>query len=704
MTRARLYAAAVLVVEVLALRFAVDVTWGVLIGGIIGGLVSALMAAGISLVWRANRVINLAQGDLGVLPATLGVLLVVLSGLSYWLGFAIGLVAALAVGALVEVLIIRRFAHASRVVLTVATMGVSQLLAFATLLLPRMWGEIPTIRNLAPPFRWEVTIGGVIFNANDLLATVVSVVLLGALGVLLARTRIGMLVRAAADNRTRAVTLGVPINRLQTFVWATASLLGFVSIWLSSGTGGLSYGFGLSLNALLLALAAVVIGRMGDMTVIVAASVALGTLGAAVKAATGNEHLPSVVSAVAVVLALLAMRASRLRADRDESSTWRASNDQRAIPAELRGLPEVRAVRGLVALLIGTALLVAPLWFSTRPVLKFGEIMIFATVGVSLVVLSGWAGQISLGQIAFVGIGAALAAWCQARWQLDPFLVLILASVAGAVAAVIVGLPALRVRGLFLAVSTLAMAVALSDGLFSNPDAPIVKDSFAGSRPAILRHIALDSPLRIYYLAFALFVVCVIAARGIRRSRTGRVLLALRDNEAGVEAYGISTVRAKLTAFAVSGAMAAAAGAVMTYHQAAFKPTIYGPGEGLSVFSAAVVGGIGSLPGALIGAVVNRGATSLPGYWSLLALSIGALFVLLALPQGIGGALTDLRDVGLRGVARRRGIVVPSLTELGGLEEAPLGAGDGAGPPTPTVDPEVAVAAAEERIADEVAR
>jgi branched-chain amino acid transport system permease protein len=651
------------------------VSAGILVSGFVSGCVAALMAAGLSLVWRANRVVNFAQGDLGVAPATLGVLLVSLSGVSYWIGLLAGIATAIVLGLVVEMLIIRRFTNSARTVLTVATLGVSQLLAFISLRLPRLWGEIPTIRDLKAPFEVRITIGQVIFDGNDLLAVLVSVALLAALAVLLGRTSVGVLIRASADRSARAATLGVPVRRLQTLVWVIATVLSFVSVWLGAGIGGLSFGFGLSLNAILVALAAVVIGRMNDTPVIVVVSMALGMLARAIKSSTGQDGLVSPVIAAVVIVSMLAMKAAALRSERDESSSWRGSDVARDIPKVLAGLPEVRFVRWGFLALTAAALVAAPLVVSTRPALKLGEILIFATVGVSIVVLSGWSGQISLGQMALVGVGAAIAAWCQDRYALDPFLTLIVAAVAGGAVAVIIGLPALRLRGLFLAVSSLAMAIALYDGVFANTTSDLIpKSSFAGSRPAFLGRIRVDTPARLYYLALGVFLLCVLAATGIRRSRTGRALLALRDNEAGVEAYGISVTRLKLTAFALSGSMASMAGTVLTYHQGAFKPTIFEPSASLSVFMAGVVGGLTSLPGAFIGALTQRGAQVLPGGWDLLALSVGVLLVLLIVPQGLGGLVFGVRDQYLRWVAERRGIIVPSLTELG--EPEALGGAD----------------------------
>jgi branched-chain amino acid transport system permease protein len=151
--------------------------------------------------------------------------------------------------------------------------------------------------------------------------------------------------------------------------------------------------------------------------------------------------------------------------------------------------------------------------------------------------------------------------------------------------------------------------------------------------------------------------LAVIALRGIRNSRTGRVLVALRDNEGGATAYGISTTRAKLTAFALSGAVAAVAGVVMVISQGAFRDVSYGPWESVDVFIATVIGGLGSLAGAVLGAVFQRGAQwLLPAPWSFLATGAGVLFVLLSMPDGIGGLAFRIRDRFLAWAARRHGV------------------------------------------------
>ncbi len=139
---------AVIALQVIAFPLPV----GAWISGAILGLTSALAAVALALIWRANRVVNFAMGDLGAFPATVAVLLITLSGLPWLVGVTIGLGAAIVIGAVVDVLVIRRFARSPRLLLTVATLGLSQILAFGALYLPRAWGAGPAIRRIPPPF------------------------------------------------------------------------------------------------------------------------------------------------------------------------------------------------------------------------------------------------------------------------------------------------------------------------------------------------------------------------------------------------------------------------------------------------------------------------------------------------------------------------------------------------------------------------
>jgi branched-chain amino acid transport system permease protein len=634
---------------------------GTFVSGVILGLLGSLLALGMALVWRANRIINFAQSDLGTVPATLCLLLLEAAKLPFLLVLPIGLASALLLGAIVELAIIRRFFDSPRLILTVATLGVSQLLVFAAALLPRAFGEIPANRTFTPPFGATFQIGVVIFDANDMMAIGVSLIMIAGLVWFLRSTDIGVAIRAAAERSDRANLLGIPVKRLQTVVWAIAALLSFVSVFFSAGVTSLAPGYAVSLLVLLRALAALVIGRMTNLATIATTSIALGVLDSAIRSNNGDANVVAPILVVIILVALLLQRRGASRVDREDASSWKAVAEVRTVPSDLVRLPVVRAAKwvGLAVLLF--VAIGFPTVAGTGTSLKGGAILVFGMIGISMVILSGWAGQVSLGQMAFVGAGGAVAAWATVDRHLDPLIAILAAGVVGAVVAILVGLPALRLRGLYLAVTTLGLALAASSAVFNNAYWDWIPTG-TFPRPSIFGRLSLDSATRVYYLGLVGLVLTILAARGIRRSRTGRVLLAVRDNEAAASSYGISVVRAKLTAFALSGFIAAVAGAIFVFQQASFRPDSYDAGQSINVFVATVVGGLGTITGGVVGAVYQRGAQwLLPPDWQLFASAIGVLLVLMLIPDGIAGVLYRIRDAWLRWLAERRGIAAPSL-------------------------------------------
>lgn len=628
---------------------------GAAFSGLVLGLLAALAAVGLALIWRANRIVNFAHGDLGTFPATLTVLLVTLGGLPWLLAVALGAVGAVLVGVVVDVVVIRRFADAPRLQLTVATIGVAQVLAFGSLLLPRLWGAGPALRSLPAPFEASFAVGEVRFDGNDLIALVVAPLLMLAVAGLLRWTDVGIAVRAAADRPDRAASLGIPVRRVEALVWTSATVLAFVSVVLTAGVVGLPFGAGVGLAVVLRALAALVLGQMTHLGVIAASAIAIGVLESGIRWNTGDTRLASPILAALIIVALLFQRRGTTRAERSDGARWDPLAEVRPLPAVLAAQPRVRIARAALWVVLGATVLLAPLAMGTNGQMKAGIVVVFAIVGSSVVVLTGWAGQVSLGQMALVGVGAAVGTWGIVEQGWEPFSAMVLAGPVGAVVAVLVGLPALRLRGLYLAVTTLALALAASEWVFSNRAVDwIPTGTFA--RPPFLHRVALDTPLRLYYFALGVLVVVLVGLRGLRRSRTGRVLVALRDHEPGAAAHGIDPVRAKLTAFAASGFVAAVAGVVLAVHQASFRAVTYEPHESLSVFVATVIGGLGSLVGGVTGAVFQRGAQwLLPAPWSFLATGLGVLVVLVALPDGLGGLIWRGRDRVVRWLAGNEG-------------------------------------------------
>ena len=651
-------------VAILALQLLVFPTGvGPVALGVVTGLLTALVALGLALIYRANRILNFAQGDLGTVPATISVGLIAVTGLPYVVGAIAGLLAALVLGALIELIIIRRFFRAPRLLLTVATIGLSQLLIVVGTLLPRWWGKtIFADQTLPQPFHAHIELGSVTFGGAEVLAVIVAPLLLAGLALFLRGTDIGIAVRASAERSDRAALLGIPVRRLQTLVWAVAALLSFVGVFLSAGIFGVASAGTLSPQALIFALGALVLGRMEHLPAITLSAIALRILEQGVLA--NNPSSPGRVYLVlgAVLLAALVVRrTSTRRSDADTSSSWTSAEEVRPIPVELRDLPVVRLVRfgfPIVLLALAAAL---PLVLGPSNELKAATVAAFALIALSVVVLTGWAGQVSLGQMSFVAVGGAVGAWATATQHLDLSLALLLAGLAAAVVAVVVGLPALRLPGLFLAVTTLAFALASSNYLLNRKEQHwIPRDRLL--RPDLFRTFDLNGQGAMYEFTLGVVVLGFLAVAGIRKSRTGRTLLAVRDNEKGAAAYAIPVVRAKLTGFAISGFLAGLAGCLLVHINQAYTEQPFVAQESLGVFTAAVVGGLGSLPGAVLGALyLNGGTWFLPANWRLLPSAVGVLVVLLALPGGLGNLLYRARDGWLRRIARAKGIVVSSL-------------------------------------------
>jgi branched-chain amino acid transport system permease protein len=181
-------------------------------------------------------------------------------------------------------------------------------------------------------------------------------------------------------------------------------------------------------------------------------------------------------------------------------------------------------------------------------------------------------------------------------------------------------------------------------------------------RPELWGRFSLESERATYYFCFVALLIVIYAARNLRRSRTGRAMIAVRDNEAAAETVTLNATRIKLLAFVISGALAGFAGGIYVVHQKGVFTGSYASGVSVALFSMVVIGGLGSLPGAILGAVYVRATQAfLPRGWALLASGSGILLLLMFLPEGLGGLLYGVRDSILRRVANRRGLVVPSL-------------------------------------------
>ena len=650
---------------------------GVFALGAVIGCVYALVAFGIILIYRASRAINFAQAALGSVPAVLGLTLVSGRGWPFFAGLAVALVVAAGLGATVEVAIVRRFRTSPRLVFSVATIGLALLLSFFEFYVPRgvSGSLVQTINVTSPLLRGGFHIGFVLIDGDAILTAAAVLLALLALGFVSRRTAVGLAIRAYAENSERVALLGIRVQRLGTIVWAAAAVLSALGVFLQSAVVGLPIGSLVGPGVLLFGLAAAVLARMEHFPAALAAGVGLGILQQTAVFASRDGSIAWAAVLVVVLAGLLLRRRGKERALQTEATSFETVDDVRPVPLELRKLPGVRWAR-FALFAVASALAVAAPWIvsESRRGLET-RLVIFAMIGVSLVILTGWTGQISLGQFGFAGVGAAVAGALATRFGADFFVTLAVAGVAGAVAAVLIGLPALRFRGWLLAVTTLGFAFTVQNILLNRrftswllpPEGTFVE------RPRLYGFWSTASDTRYYFVVLATFVLTLLFARSLRTYRGGRILLAARDNERVTHALGISVARARLVAFAVSGFIAAMAGALLAFQRGSVEASGFEPLVSLNVFAMTVIGGASSLLGAVLGAFYVLGLPLLPGLShieqvELLTTSVGLLYLLVYLPGGLAQATTRVRDAYLRRLANRNGIRVPSLIADGPKE------------------------------------
>ena len=667
-TPARLRAVIISVAVALVVLFAVPALWphdaprGQILLGAELGAVNGLLALGLVLTYRASRVINFSYGAMGALAATVAVELNLAHHVNWFVCLFLALAVGAALGLFVDFIIRWRFFNAPRLIVMVVTIGLAQLFGGIQILVPGWFSGPSIVGTVTTPLSsHHVLLFPVLFNGNDLLIAIVVPVVLVALGWFLLRTDAGIAVRSVADNSDRARLLGIPVKRLSTLVWIIAGVIAALTTTLSAPSQGVTIAAGAGPALILPALAAAIIASMENLPLAFGAGVALGVTSGLVQfnlpqygSATGD-----VVNLVAILVGLLFLQKKRSRAD-DAEETFSSTGILKPIPDALRRLPEVKVGRTAVLAIVAMVVLVVPLVASPGITLEYTGALIYGVIALSLVVLTGWSGNVSLGQFAFAGVGGVVAGDLIEKANVDLFFCLMAAGLAGAVLAVIVGIPALRIRGAYLAAVTLALGVAI-DSFFLNPTyfPNIIPQSFL--RPVLWQRFDLSSNKTFYFVCLGFLVLTIVFIQGLRKARAGRVLLATRDNEKAAAAMSVPPVRTKLASFVLAGVIAGVAGGLYAVLLGAVGFNTFDPSYGLVVFSMAVIGGLGSISGVLMGvALIEVLSYTFPKY-QLVLTGIGLLLILLFLPGGLADGVQRIRDRLLRMVALRRDILVPSL-------------------------------------------
>ena len=421
------------------------------------------------------------------------------------------------------------------------------------------------------------------------------------MGWFLLRTDAGIAVRSVADNSDRAMLLGIPVKRLSTLVWVIAGVLAALTSTLSAPSQGITIAAGAGPTLILPALAAAIIAGMENLPLAFGSGVGLGIISGFLEFNLPRYGAPmaDVVNLAAILIGLLFFQRKRSRAN-DAEETFSATGILKPIPAALRKLPEVMAGRAIIGLIVAAVIIIIPLVAGPGTILEYTAALIYGMIALSLVVLTGWGGNVSLGQFAFAGVGGVLAGALIEKLNVDFFLCLAAAGAAGAILAVIVGVPALRIPGAYLAAVTLALGVAMNS-FFLNPTffPSVIPQNFL--RPVLWKRFDLASNRPFYFLVLGFLLLTILFIQGLRKARAGRVLLATRDNQKAVAAMAVPPVRTKIVGFVLAGVIAGVSGGLYATLLGAVGLSTFDPSYGLVVFSMAVIGGLGSISGVLMG-------------------------------------------------------------------------------------------------------
>jgi branched-chain amino acid transport system permease protein len=609
----------------------VDQLTQIVIGGLVQGIVFAIVALGMSLVYRVTGIINLAQGGFCVIAA-LGYyqLSQVLGWPPVWAFVAAAAattVFGLAIGAATFVPALSRLPNSSMLMLTAG------LLTFLQGLTLVVWGSQP---YAVAPFSGEqpITWLGVRFpSQGPWIVGVAAAVVLGT-WYLLTRTASGKALLACAENPHAARLMGIDVPRLTLLSFGLTALIAALGgiavapiISLEFDTGGFFTNAGFI---------AVAIGGMSSLVGSVGGGLFLGV--AEQLAAGYVSSLFSNALALALLLVTLLWRPQGLFMPR-RTRRLDVREDVRVYRAIVRFRGRRAAIAGFAALAVLIAL---PYLVGEGGLLSSLVITGILFIGVlGLDVLMGYAGQVSLGQAAFLAIGGYTAAIMATTYDFSPLVGTLAGMAVSLVCAIALSLVTMRLRGAYLALATLSFGLlvdSLTVGLniTGGPSGLVGVPSFA------IGPYSFDSDISMYYLVLGLIVVLVAALYGGMRSSFGRALQAIRTDQTAAAALGIDVPRYKMAAFAISAILGSLCGSLYAFDFHFLSPEMVSTPRSFEMIAMQVVGGEGMLVGGLVGSAL---ITLLPTIFQPLAayktLAEGAILVLAFqyLPDGIVGTV-----------------------------------------------------------------
>lgn len=553
--------------------------------GLGAGGIYTLVALSIVVVYRGSGIINFAAGGTAFLGAALYYELGQLMPVP--LAVVVAVLACALFGALIQFALMQRMRNAAPIVKVVATLGVMTVLSSAGAL---RYGNTNFILVQPVLPHDSVHIFGVAIGMDRLICFGFGLLLAVLLTIVYKKTNFGRATTGVSENERAVAALGWSPGKIALVNWSAGSAMaGLAGILFAPIVG---FSTGPIVLIILPALSAALFGNFLSFPVVFCGAALVGMLE---SLSTKYVSIPGWTQAVPflVIVVVLVVRG-------------------RALP--LRGhifdrLPTVGTARiRPVQAIVGFGLVAISLAaFTNDWAVAVATTMVFSILCLSLVVVTGYGGQLSLAQFALAGIGALTSSRLADVWNV-PFIPALLAGVVVATCTgVVVALPALRVRGANLAVVTLGLAEVITSAVLGNPayTGGINRGTVVPNPHVFGVDVASSEHPRLYALvALALLGICMFVVANIRRSRTGRRLLAVRSNERAAMSLGISVTGAKLYAFAVSAALAAVAGALLAFQYPNVDFTQFSVISSIQVVLYAVIGGIGYVGGALQGGVL----------------------------------------------------------------------------------------------------
>ncbi|MBP6705705.1 MAG: ABC transporter permease [Achromobacter sp.] len=617
-----------------------------LIVQLLNGLASAsslfLVAAGLSLIFGVTRIVNFAHGSFFMVGVYIAYTLAERLGgsVGFWVALPLAALAVGLLGGLIEFTLLRRIYKAPELFQLLATFALVLVIKDAVLWL---WGPDELLGPRAPGLSGSVQILGRQFPSYDLFLIVVGPLVLGAVWLLLTRTRFGTLVRAATQDREMVSALGVNQAWLFTGVFALGALL--------AGLGGALQlprepaTLEMDMTTIGAAFVVVVVGGMGSLPGAYLAALLISLikavcvwLGVVTLLGHGiNFSKATLVVDFVVMAAVLVWRPWGLLGRPQAPSRYVGMQEE---PLRRAGKPFVAAVVVLALVLAALPLLTAGSPYTTVLLI---DLLIAALFAASLHFIMGPAGMHSFGHAAYFGLGAYGAALLGRAAGLPMEATLVLAPLVAGVGALVYGWFAVRLSGVYLAMLTLAFAQITWAIVYQWDDFTGGSNGLTGVWPAEW----LGDKTHYYWLTLLLVGVGVWGLRRVLFSPFGYALRAGRDSVLRADAIGIDVKRVQWVGFVVAGVVAGAAGALYAYSKGSISPESLAVGKSVDGLVMVLLGGIQTLAGPVVGAFtftwLHDAVARNTDYWRAM---LGAIILILVLlfPQGIAGSVKQMVD------------------------------------------------------------